>query len=534
MLKALLKKQMMELGAVYVQNKKTGKRRSKGATIGFIVLFAFCFIAIAVSFFGMSLLFADSYLGSDMNWLYFSMLGILAIFLGVIGGVFMTYSMLYQAKDNDFLLALPIPPRMILFTRMVSVFLIGAIFILAVMLPAMIVYWMRVPITFSSIVYPILLTILVSFFSLALSCILGFFVALIAAKVKSKAVISLIGMTLLFGVYYICYFRLNDLLTKASENAAGIAKGMQEKLFVFYKMGQAGAGNAAAFLIFSGITAVLFGAVYYLLSTSFTKIVTKNTGAKKVGFSNTLVKEKSIPKTLLSREFKHFLSSPAYMMNCGLGLLLLPVAAIIVITKAKDVTPMLAMFPPEIPLQNGFIPVLITVAVGFIVSMNMFTAPSVSLEGKNLWALRSLPVSTEAILNAKIKLHLYLNFLPVTFTAIAMVIVFRIPALEAVIMVLLCEVFIIFTSVVGLMMGLKHPLMDWTSETIAVKQSMSVLFAMLLNWAVVIVTGGLYFVVFKLLPGWAYLLSITLILAVLSWVVYRRVLTKGVMLFEEL
>ena len=41
MLKALLKKQFLELNAFYFQDKKTGKIRSKGGTAGFVLLFVF-------------------------------------------------------------------------------------------------------------------------------------------------------------------------------------------------------------------------------------------------------------------------------------------------------------------------------------------------------------------------------------------------------------------------------------------------------------------------------------------------------------
>ena len=49
-----------------------------------------------------------------MDWLYFTLMGLVAIFLGAFGSVFNTYSSLYLAKDNDLLLSLPIPLRVII------------------------------------------------------------------------------------------------------------------------------------------------------------------------------------------------------------------------------------------------------------------------------------------------------------------------------------------------------------------------------------------------------------------------------------
>ena len=47
--------------------------------------------------------------GLGMSWMYFLIMAAAAIALGLFGSVFNTYSSLYQAKDNDLLLSLPIP-----------------------------------------------------------------------------------------------------------------------------------------------------------------------------------------------------------------------------------------------------------------------------------------------------------------------------------------------------------------------------------------------------------------------------------------
>ena len=60
--------------------------------------------------------------------------------MGVVGSVFITYSTLYQAKDNDLLLSMPIPVSKILFTRLFGVYVMGLLFEVLVMIPALIVW----------------------------------------------------------------------------------------------------------------------------------------------------------------------------------------------------------------------------------------------------------------------------------------------------------------------------------------------------------------------------------------------------------
>ena len=80
-----------------------------------------------------------------MGWLYFAIMGLMAILLGAFGSVFNTYSGLYLAKDNDLLLSMPIPvryphgrPGCWVCTCM------GLMYSGVVMLPAIIVYWATV------------------------------------------------------------------------------------------------------------------------------------------------------------------------------------------------------------------------------------------------------------------------------------------------------------------------------------------------------------------------------------------------------
>ena len=72
-------------------------------------------------------------------------MGLMAVFLGAFGSVFNTYSGLYLAKDNDLLLSMPIPVRIIMASRLLSVYLMGLMYSGVVILPAIIVYWCTVP-----------------------------------------------------------------------------------------------------------------------------------------------------------------------------------------------------------------------------------------------------------------------------------------------------------------------------------------------------------------------------------------------------
>lgn len=75
-----------------------------------------------------------------------------------------------------------------------------------------------------------------------------------------------------------------------------------------------------------------------------------------------------------------------------------------------------------------------------ISSMNDITAPSVSLEGKNIWIVQSLPVTAWQVLRAKLNLHIVLTIPPLAILIAAVEILIT-PSL---IYAILIPVFLLF------------------------------------------------------------------------------------------
>ena len=115
MLKLLLKKQLTEIFRNYFYNPKKNRARSKAEIIGYILLFVIIMVGLLGGIFtGLSLLLCSPLSAAGMDWLYFSLMGLLAILLGTFGSVFTTYSCLYLSRDNDRMLSLPIPVNVLM------------------------------------------------------------------------------------------------------------------------------------------------------------------------------------------------------------------------------------------------------------------------------------------------------------------------------------------------------------------------------------------------------------------------------------
>ena len=101
MIKALLKKQLREVISLMFRNKKNEQKMSKTKMASYIIVYTVLFAIVAVVFFSMANIFCKPFLQVGLDWLYFVIMGMVAITFGVIGSVFNTYASLYQAKDND-------------------------------------------------------------------------------------------------------------------------------------------------------------------------------------------------------------------------------------------------------------------------------------------------------------------------------------------------------------------------------------------------------------------------------------------------
>lgn len=493
MLKILVKKQLTEIFRSYFYNAKTNKARSKGAVAGYIILFAVVMVGLGGMFTMLSLGLCGPLAAVGMDWLYFALMGLLAVLLGAFGSVFNTYSGLYLAKDNDLLLSMPIPVDTLMASRLLSVYLMGLMYSAVVIVPTVIVYWAVMPVTAGVILGGVLLVLLISVFVLTLACALGWVVAKISLKLKHKSFVTVLVSLVFFSGYYFFYFKAQTLVEDLLANAAVYGEKIRGAAYPLYLFGRAGAGDGAAMLVVSAVVLALFAALWALLRRSFLKIATATGRTERRVYREKAAVRCSVQAALLAKELGRFTASPNYMLNCGLGILLMPVAGVMLVWKGGDIEAALGSAPGT----AGMLPVLLAAAVCMLVSMNDMAAPSVSLEGKSLWLAQSLPVTPWQVLRAKLEMQVLLTAVPAAVCLLCAVLAISMTAAEAVLMVVISLLFVELSALLGLFLGLKMPNLTWTSEIAPIKQSACVTIALFGGWGYAAVLGGGY-----LLAGW--------------------------------
>lgn len=536
MLKTLVRKQMTELLSPIMIDRKKGQRRSKGKVIAFALLFIFCFLCLAFAFVGLSALMAEYLLSEEgpINWLYFTLAGIMTLVLGIFGSIFATYSMLYQARDNEQLLAMPIPASTILISRMISVFFTGMLFASLVWLPAVGVYAVVLKPGVGMILLSLLMLVVFSLIILALSCFLGWVVAMIASRLRSKNVAITLLSILGVGFYYYLSFNLQSLLEGLLQRGDILAENIRVHAWPLYELSQAAMGNLGAFLLWLGFALLLAGITWFILTKTFDKIVTMKKGAKRVEYKEEKATVRSADSALLRKEFKRFTSMPAYMLNCGLGVLLIPALGVVLLIKKNDVGGLIQAVSMMWPAFTQWLPLILAAVIGLVTTMNDMAAPSISVEAKNLWIVRSMPVDTVKFLMAKVWMSVILTLPFTLFSAIVCTFVFPMEGNAAILLIAFAILVAFFNAAFGLALNLKFPNLNWVNETAAVKTGASVALAIFGGWVLIMIAGAGGYLLSKVMAPNTYFAIVVAVMALATAGLLLYITKRGPKIIEEL
>lgn len=527
----------MELSRMYFQNNKTGKIRSPKAIAGFAVLMVVVFASVGFAFVGVSMALADQLHFAGLDWLYFSMTGMISIAVGLFGSVFTTFASLYLARDNELLLSMPISSKMLLAIRMIAVYLSSLLYSALVWIPAVGVYTYKGYMTAKEIAFCAVLQILLSAIVTVLTCALGWVIALFSGRVKNKSFVTALFTVAFMGGYYFVQFKLNSFLQyfaiNGGEIAGKIGNTVKAWIYPMYQFGLAGAGNAKSLAIIAAIAIALSVLCYSILSATFIRLLTTNRGAKKTEYKEKSAKSSSINAALIRKELKRLTKSPTYLINGGLGLVIMPVFGIIALIKKEDLMANLgAMYAAGDYFKNA-IPVFVASIICIMISLNLIAPPSVSLEGKNLWLLQSLPVSAQKVLQAKKTVPVLLNTAPALIGAVALSIAFNFDALSIASIIAIIIAYIFFNASFGLYLGVKKANVEWTNEVVPIKQSSAVMISMFGGMGISgIMSVGYYFL--QSIPSWIYLFGVAIIFVPVIFILNRWIKNTGSEIFATL
>ena len=532
MFKALFRVRLEALKSWLTGSTRTKTAQSKSKLYAFAALMIFAIGSLAFLFWHICDTVSEAFHIFGFDWMYFTIISVLAFILMFIGSVFTAKAQLFDARDNDLLLSMPIKPRHILISRMFMLWVIAFLLDLLCAVPALAVWWHRIGMGFTQIASFILIIIIsLPLVVLALSAFIGWLISLATAHIRRKSLATTV-FTLIFAAgYMFVYTRFNALLENAVENAGEYAEKLGS-VSVLYNLGKTVSdGNIVTALIVTAVTVALFVAVCEILTATFIKTATDRSNGKKAVYVEKKAKIKSPKAALFKRDIAYFFGCPAYLLNAGLGAIVAPIGAIVLLVKSADLRLMFSGLPSEaLSSAFGMLPLVLCMVSGMIT----VTAPSISLEGRTLWINRSLPVSTADILTSKLAVHYVIALPPVLLLGVSVSIALGFGPGMVILSIIMPAVFTLFVGIFGLYTNLRHPYFTWINETQAVKSSVSVLITMFGSIATLIIP----FIMMSVFAGffnttvvcWIF----TVIIAAATVFLCRLTFTKGTKIYEEL
>jgi ABC-2 type transport system permease protein len=501
--------------------------KAKTASRAKLILFAFLYLYIAAAFIFM---FGAVAYGMSLSMLpgaeemYFGMFSLIAFSFIFLFSIFETKSELFDCKDNEILLAMPIPAGSIVISRILTVLIYNYVESALVLLPTIVVFLISGGSPLYAFVGGGLALLGIPLIATSLASGVGYIVAVVSRRMKNKTLVTTLISVVFLLAYFVAYFSFlgNDVPESDAivipENPIITAIGSfccLEPLAV------------VTFILVTVLTSVL---AYKMITRNYLAIITDSRGAKKNVYHREALASRSALSAVTRKELRRFFTSSAYIINSGMGIIMSILFTVMIAVVGPDLVNELVAAEPTIV---AFVPVIAYGVIAFGLSMNMISTPSISLEDKHLWIVQSLPVNPADALLAKVMTHIVICTPGSVICSVILGIALKLSILNTVMLILSTVAIVVFTAYFGMLLGLHFPKFDWQNENIAVKQGFAVFGSMFggMIWAVINAVIVFLLSVFSFTLG---ALASVIINGVICFIIHRHLTHGGVKKFMTL
>ena len=509
----------------------SGTKEKKKMMMSSLVLFIGV-IAIAFSVTTYAYLMADALESIGFLDLLLMMAGLISVMMVLFTSIYKAQGTLFGSRDYDMLMSLPIKSSVILTSKLINLLLFNWIFTAFVLIPTGVIYYVRVPgLSWTYFLILIISVIVMPLIPVIVASIFAIFISYFAMKFKYKNLVTIVGAMSVTVLIIISSFNMNNIVESIMVNSVSIMNGISKVYLPVAFFTNALRDTSLIELVkFIAISIVPFIAFIIIFSRLFGKINARlGENYKKADYKIQSLKSNGVVKSLLQKEIKGYFSTPIYVLNTGIGMII-AIAASIATLFIDGQT--LAMYM-EIPYVGELMPMNVLLILVFCIGISCTTNSSISLEGKNLWIIKSLPIGIKDIFIVKILLNLLITIPLGIIANLIFFIGLKFSIVNLIWNLTFTIIFSLLTSVVGLVINLYLPKLEWSSPTVVVKQSAAVLIGMLFTFAAIGLPVGA-FILFNITNINIFLSILLVIFIILLLVFYRVLNTVGVKKFKQL
>ena len=391
-------------------------------------------------------------------------------------------SVIFQMRTYESMISLPVSKTAIVVSRFLSMYITNLLLSCLTMLPGIVLYGIWMHPDFSFYVYSILGILFLPLLPITVATILGAFITAISSRMKSKSLVNaVLSIVLVVGFMVLSTSsasKLENINGDMLRNLSSVVSAQIQRLYppADWFGRSAIEGSLPSFLLFFGVSAALFLVMVFVVQHYFTGICTAlNATTAKNNYKMRDLNTNSPLMAMFHRELKRYFASSIYVTNTIIGYILMAAAAVALFFVGPDKLEGALGFPGVI--SKAF--PLFLAAIG---SIGTPTSCSISMEGKQWWIAKTIPVRSKDIFDSKILMALAVA-LPEYLVAVVFGLLAVKPGLlGALWIVVIPAVYIVFMAVAGICVNLAMPVFNWENEMRAVKQTASVMVTMLIGF----------------------------------------------------
>ena len=472
---ALTKLQLVNLYGMNVyRNLKDPKEKKKKFWLG--VAYAFVII-VMMSYVG-GLTFGYVHIGlADILPAYLIMIASLVILLF---SIFKAGDIIFQKNSYDILSSLPVKTSAIVISRFVRMYVENLLLTLVVMLPAIVVFGVLVKPAWSFYVIGLIAAAFIPLLPITISVFAGALILAVSSRAKHKNLVSI-----LLSVVLIVAIMLGSMQLSTMEETMDI-EALQNMLHIVLDLissiyppavwlGQAMlTGNFLMCIVCVGAGVFVFAIVMWLVSANYKWISTGlySTSAKHDYRMENLEKTHMLG-ALYKRELKRYFASSVYVTNTIVSPLMGMLFAVAMFFIGPE---QLDRVAAEFYAESGMmlqIRNMLPMMLAMTFCMMPITAVSISMEGKQWWIVKTLPIRAKDLLDSKLLMNFSVTGPFYLLSVILVSIGQKVNFMEFVWIFFVPLAAMLFSCVFGQTVNLKMAVFDWENEVSIVKQSAS-------------------------------------------------------------
>ena len=450
-------------------------------------LFKFIFIILVYCIFGFFIymfakLLLETLITLKIEYVCLGIFFALSNIIILISSCFLIDGLFYNSKDYDILNSLPISKNIIITSKMLNLYFSNLLFTILIMVPVLIAYTSLVSVNISFYILYIITIFIIPLIPTIISIIIGSLITFISTRFQAKKLFQFIIMSISIVIYFYFSFKNSSL------NEIQLAELGQSFLNMFNKIYPLTNNyldlllnhNLKSLLIFIILPIILYIITTVIISSIYKNIISKIGERKKHKNYTLKVTNNKQFISLFKKELKRLLSSPMYIFNSLYGLILLILGIVIILFMSPEKIATLTGFTEFVNLIKDKNALLI----GLTLLLSCTTSSSISLEGKNLWIVKSIPVDPLKIFFSKINVNFWITFIPGVISIFIINYLFKLGIGNLLLNILIISNYAFLVSILGLIINLHFPYFDWKNEVRVIKQSLAVFLSLTCGLAI--------------------------------------------------